>query len=328
MTTRKFLLLLIALVMVLILVGLAILPRGKPKASNYPNFSIQFIDDHYGWIIGPRLLLTADRGTSWSIISYAQTADIVRARDGPETRRHSICFVDRSWGWRISPGAPDNVQYTENSGLSWNMPVCSNPGGKFIALAFVNRLKGWLLGERVFMTCNSAKSWKEETALSGHWLNYPFLLDEKNIWFANRTGTLASTRDGGENWQVMHDLPKQVKAVFFLNPSSGWIVGDDGLMAYTDNGGSSWSLVSTLVPYDEHRRCRTELLDVFFLSSELGWACGDLGLIMFTRDGGKSWSQARSITQDRLSCVRFVDSKKGWAVGGTMDPFTLVSPGM
>lgn len=51
-----------------------------------------------------------------------------------------------------------------------------------------------------------------------------------------------------------------------------------------------------------------------------GWASGSNGLILQTIDGGKTWSRQESGIKIYLTKIIFVDDKKGWAIGGNIDP--------
>jgi photosystem II stability/assembly factor-like uncharacterized protein len=65
--------------------------------DNYPNFRVQFINERLGWIIGPHLLRTTDGGATWDTIRYKNCVDLIKARDGPESRKHYVQFVDQTW---------------------------------------------------------------------------------------------------------------------------------------------------------------------------------------------------------------------------------------
>src|SRR5262245_62146978 len=71
--------------------------------DNYPNYRVQFINEHVGWIIGPHLFHTTDGGTTWTMIRYKNCIDLIKSRDGPEYRKYYVQFVDEAWGWRKKP---------------------------------------------------------------------------------------------------------------------------------------------------------------------------------------------------------------------------------
>ena len=58
-----------------------------------------------------------------------------------------------------------------------------------------------------------------------------------------------------------------------------------------------------------------------FLNPTIGWAVGDRGVIWHTADGGATWQQQSSPVSSTLNAVYFVDSHRGWAVGGQSQPY-------
>jgi photosystem II stability/assembly factor-like uncharacterized protein len=295
-------------------------PSDRPRVENYPNFRIQFINDRVGWIVGPRLLRTVDKGSTWEIIKYSRPEDAIRADDGPEYRKDYVQFVDADWGWRCSPIDLSAVEYTMNAGRSWSEPVKTNADSRCAAVIFINRDYGWMLGTTVFVTHDRGRAWHEEKTLSGLNLRYPYFLDQDHGWIANEKGTVARTTNGGETWNVIQSQLKDLRNIFFRTPTQGWIVGDGGLLATTTDGGVHWTKGSATLPYDSRRNMRSTLLDIFFLTPTLGWIAGYDGRVLGTTDGGQSWTLATTPTHAPLSSIRFVDALHGWAVGGNPEP--------
>lgn len=64
------------------------------------------------------------------------------------------------------------------------------------------------------------------------------------------------------------------------------------------------------------------LYDLCFVDANHGWAVGDRGAIWRTQDGGKTWNLQESPVACRLESVSFVDTQRGWIVGGETAPFT------
>jgi len=58
------------------------------------------------------------------------------------------------------------------------------------------------------------------------------------------------------------------------------------------------------------------LYDVYFLNADTGFVCGKSGLVLKTSDGGLTWFSKISGTTDDLACIKFVDSKIGFASSG------------
>lgn len=70
------------------------------------------------------------------------------------------------------------------------------------------------------------------------------------------------------------------------------------------------------------------LRDVFFVDSERGWAVGDRGLVLHTADGGEHWRRQQTPTTSRLDAVWMLNADHGWAVGGSIRPYTHESRGV
>ncbi len=70
------------------------------------------------------------------------------------------------------------------------------------------------------------------------------------------------------------------------------------------------------------------LRGVAFIDSQHGCAVGDHGVALVTSDGGQRWRRVPTPTDQRLDAVTFVDSERGWAVGGSARPYTHESRGV
>ena len=295
------------------------------EAADYPNFRIEFFDEHSGVIIGPRVLHTKDGGSAWSIIDYVRPSDSFKAKDGPKPAKHLVDFVDNDWAWRVSPIDSESVEYTRDGGRSWSEPIRTGVKERS-SIVFVTREVGWVFGETTVVTRDGGKTWQLETALSNLRLDTPFFLDRQNGWVANYWGVIGHTTDGGQHWNVLRTPLKQIRSLFFLDPQNGWAVGDDGLIASTENGGADWRIRDAQVQFDSYRNVRTELLDVFFLTPDLGWIVGERGLILKTIDVGKNWARAEAPVSAPLASVRFIDALHGWAAGGNAASSIAATP--
>ncbi len=70
------------------------------------------------------------------------------------------------------------------------------------------------------------------------------------------------------------------------------------------------------------------LADVCFVDRATGWAVGDRGVIWHSRDGGATWQQQTSGVECGLNSVFFLDSRRGWAVGGECRSYANSSRGV
>ena len=69
------------------------------------------------------------------------------------------------------------------------------------------------------------------------------------------------------------------------------------------------------------------LNDIVFATPKSGWAVGDRGVIWHTDDAGTTWRQQAAPVSCTLSAVFFVDSRRGWTVGGECQPYTNATRG-
>jgi hypothetical protein len=70
-----------------------------------------------------------------------------------------------------------------------------------------------------------------------------FFLNDKQGWAAGHDGTILTTADGGENWQVQRAEPgkdRVLMSIWFENAQHGLAVGQFGLALETDDGGKNW----------------------------------------------------------------------------------------
>jgi hypothetical protein len=69
-----------------------LLQNSEFSTYDYPNFKVQFVDENNGFIMGPRLLKTENGGADWSVIVYEGEEKIIKAEQGPETKKKSHNF--------------------------------------------------------------------------------------------------------------------------------------------------------------------------------------------------------------------------------------------
>ena len=70
------------------------------------------------------------------------------------------------------------------------------------------------------------------------------------------------------------------------------------------------------------------LRDCVAPSADRIWAVGDRGLILASENGGRTWNQQESYTETNLSGVAFDSDRVGWAVGGSIHPYSHRSVGV
>lgn len=118
-------------------------------------------------------------------------------------------------------------------------------------------------------------------------------------WYAQTSGTAHS-----------------LDAVYFLSDGhTGFAVGDLGTIVSTSDAGATWAVRPS--------GASVELTSVWFNSASTGWVVGKSGVLLRSTNGGLGWAQQPSLlaTAENLECVRFVDARHGWIVGGAGNCF-------
>lgn len=154
--------------------------------------------------------------------------------------------------------------------------------------------------------------WTQQSSGITQDLSSIFFTDENTGWACGWSGKIIKTTNGGSNWiEQSSGLTNQLWSLFFINSSTGWCSGDGGKILKTINGGTTWNTLTT--------GSNKTMASIYFIDANTGWACGDQGAILKTTDGGTSWnSQSSGLSMyDMLWSVKFVNSTRGWAVGGS-----------
>ena len=116
-----------------------------------------------------------------------------------------------------------------------------------------------------------------------------FFLDDKRGWAAGHDGTIVTTADAGETWQLQRDEPGKERvllSLWFENALHGIAVGQFGLVLETEDGGKSWRerrLVEEREQADKH------LMQIFSAANGLVFVAGESGSIFRSEDAGRNW---------------------------------------
>jgi photosystem II stability/assembly factor-like uncharacterized protein len=208
----------------------------------------------------------------------AQAQWAVAFQDQSKRDLNSVLFIDGRYGWII--GNRGIIHATQDNGLEW---FSQNPRieDHLYDVVFRTRDEGWLV-------TNSA------------------------------TGSrVLKTTDGGENWELVHQLAAGPGArgndvpllysLAFPNKKQGWLVGTDGRILQSADGGRTWRRQESGSPDD--------LVHVKFVNDKRGWVVGAKGTILFTDDGGRTWERQSSGTANHLYHVETRGRDNAWIVG-------------
>ena len=115
-----------------------------------------------------------------------------------------------------------------------------------------------------------------------------FFLNDRQGWAAGHDGTILTTSDGGENWQVQRAEPgkdRVLMSIWFENAQHGLAVGQFGLALETDDGGKTWK-ERKLVDGEAGER---HLFQIFAGPDGLAFVAAEAGTLLRTTDGGRTW---------------------------------------
>jgi len=262
--------------------------------------SIQFVDDHTGWMIlqkpdlSMRLMRTIDGGQSWINITVNMWGSLLS--------NTSISFP--SGTITPIPAEPWIARIEANSPLVLNT----------IHMSDLNYGWGTSLNGYIFHTDDGGHTWRDVTPQYG-------TIDSQRDFFA---------LDALHAWTIILPLPGCLTEMpsdycpdYYRTRGPVW---------YTEDGGQSWS-PGGLFP-DPERTFETRLIKIRFANEVLGWAQWlsrdpnanqALYHLYKTMDGGESWMpvinepyQAEFLFLSELSGFKYQESP-GWAK--TLDEF-------
>lgn len=275
--------------------------QGCPTSLDL--FDIYMVSFKKGWAVGLQgeLLHTTNGGYSWFRQSYGLSKYLTRID----------CFADSDTLCWVA-GGDAIVLRTEDFGEHW-AAVFTNLDTDFWGISFVDSLRGWVVGGRIFSeepggqglilhTTAGGDTWEiqavdtmeidtltHDTLKYGHDFMDVEFLDTLTGWvvggddIANTPWALHST-DGGLTWDTCTVMGNGIlRAVDFVNENLGWAVGEYGTILHTTDGGNTWSSLS--------RNSQAHLFDICFIDSLHGLIAGDSSSLLYTENGGEEWAQ-------------------------------------
>ena len=157
-----------------------------------------------------------------------------------------------------------------------------------------------------------------------HTLRTIYFVDSQTGWAAGDSGTIVTTRNGGQGWEVQNsNIYSQILDIFFINELEGWAISLDlelpvygTILLHTLDGGTTWN--SQLYP-QENIFFRT----ILFLDSLNGWMGGENGALVYTTDGGSNWTPAAVdsgvFAHFPIINLTFYQQQLAFACGGAFD---------
>jgi photosystem II stability/assembly factor-like uncharacterized protein len=279
---------------------------------------IFFIDSLKGWAVGDSgmIIFTTDGGLNWDIQNSNVSSDII-----------SLFFLNDSLGWALTQDVltfpyRTKILNTTDGGSNWLISEYPDENILFNTIYFIDSLTGFLGGSPVSIvrTIDGGLEWRE-VELSGTYYDLPVLGFEffnQQFGFAfggvrDFAGVVWKTVDGGENWYSQAFNPDPIIQIRFLDSLNVYGITYDPELVYTalvqsSDAGENWNF---------------KLLELFgaaysfsFRTAAEWWSpMGHEGFI-FTKDSGESWQTITLKDSIPLYDICFIDSTKGFAVGG------------
>lgn len=261
------------------------------------------------------LYLTSALGGAWQSMDGGDTWD--QCEIGGAKSAFAVRFLNPLYG--IITGTSGKVWTTDDAGLEW-VPVQ-------LPLEFNVFSASWDPKSSAVYACGQggmlARSGDAGLTWSRIGSGTPWTLfgatykDPDTGWVVGEAGFIAATTDG-QTWtqqRAARDGRADLDAVAFPTYRRGWAVGAKGTLLRTTDAGDTWQAVGV--------RTKADLGGVAFSDRSTGWIVGAVGdaddsrgVILATTDGGAHWrAQKVPAGVKVLNKVKFVDDKRGWAVG-------------
>jgi len=263
--------------------GMCRISEGFLLGQRDKAFSMHFIDDEKGWIVGDRglFLMTEDSGATWQRIFISD-----------ETFKDVYFFGQR--GWIV--GDRGLILHTEDAGKSWLKQV-TNVSASLMRISFPSPTKGYVIGAdwTLLKSKDRGSSWE---AVDFDWLSLiPEDLMSRGVisvnlydisfpsedsgWVVGDYGAVLHTSDGGNTWSVQRlgSFPA-LFSVCFVSDSQGWAVGQSGCFLRTKDGGNTWESGGFHTEESLFKVC---------MRGDYGAIVGDHATMLVSLDRGKTW---------------------------------------
>jgi photosystem II stability/assembly factor-like uncharacterized protein len=264
--------------------GFCRIPEGFMMGLRDRAFSVHFVDEKKGWIVGAfgLCLKTEDGGMGWQRVTISD-----------EDSFKDVFFVGES-GWMV--GERGAIFHTNDGGRSWKKQT-TDVVQALLSVFFVDENKGFTVGGdgTILKTGDAGSSWE---IVDMEWMSiipealmdigvvsinlYEVFFPSETLGFiVGDSGTILRTTDGGKEWVLVQlaDVPP-IFSVYFKNDREGFAVGYHGYFLKTEDGGSSWNR--------QKIDTETSLYRIRILG-DYGVIVGDQATQFTSTDGGKTW---------------------------------------
>jgi len=269
-------------------------------------WSVEFADDHNGWVLGEVLLRTTDAGATWTEATPSGAKGLYSL---------SVVGADECWLGALA----GMLLHTTDGGATWQTHHLNATGA--LNVDFVDAAHGWAKDARgqLWRTVDGGATWKlvTDTLPARGWFSKLTFTDQDHGWldvFARRS-QIWTTSDAGATWRMV--LKSRGEAfdgpLVAVDSSHAWLAEEDypdtpidtGSVSYilrTSDGGATWS-----------RTCvGSTPLGALAASGDTLISLGDPGPVRST-DGGATWTSSVSEAGYSFTAAQAVGPTDVWA---------------
>ena len=203
----------------------------------------------------------------------------------------------------------------------------------YVSVYFIDNNTGFIAGisksldkSVLIRTTNNGVDW-DIVYSSLKLIHNIYFLNNLTGFAAGADGLLLKTMNCGNHWEnVDANITGSILSVLFIDDKNGFTGGSDesggsGYIYYTDNGGDTWT---NATPGGTNG-----IGSICFINETTGFACGTGKILKKTVDGGRSWTFASlplflPASEYNLVCIKFINQKTGFIVGGYMNAKGLI----
>jgi len=219
-----------------------------------------------------------------------------------------------------------------NNGYRW-IATPAPLAGRYDDIFFITPHLGWAVNGngQILKTENGGGSWQIQTQLEGVYFRCMGMANEQVGWVGCTTPgqQLYHTSDGGQNWTLVENLPKEYISREQADAPSAvcglWVLDEQNVFASgtnyperparffkTNDGGQTWFV-------RDMEDVASILVDIYFQNDQIGWVVGGRSVrpnprrsdvvptVLKTTDGGYTW-------QDMLGDINVPLGEWGWKI--------------